>query len=133
MTTEQQSLVGGSEIEKLRKEGITDKGIMGKLSTGRLELQKIKEEQKSMALGGYISLKDDKEEKTLLFTGEYQVKDVPKRDFKTGRVIPGKTVKKWAFSCYDLTFYDPNNHNNPPRLAIFERGQTEAEEILDWL
>jgi hypothetical protein len=40
MTTEQQSLVGGSEIEKLRKEGITDKGIMGKLSTGRLELQR---------------------------------------------------------------------------------------------
>jgi hypothetical protein len=74
-------------------------------------------------------LKHDKETRTFLFTGNYQKIEVPAKDFVTKQIIPGKMVTKYRFQVYDLTSFDPNN---PPEPAIWERGMTEADQVLYW-
>ena len=87
-----------------------------------------KEEQKERLPGQFVSLKQDKQQRTFLFTGQYQKVEKPATDFVTKQTIPGRTVTKWRFQVYDVT--DPNN---PSEAAIWERGNTEAEKILYWL
>ena len=75
--------------------------------------------------GAFISLKEDKETKTLLFTN-YQKIQVPKKDYKTGQVIPGKMVTKYRFQVYDMTTYDPNN---PPQQQF---GSVEEKKQIKY-
>src|SRR5262249_32188485 len=76
----------------------------------------------------FLSLKVDKEKRTFLFTGNYQKLEVPMKDFRTKQEIPGKKQTKWRFQAYDVTDSD-----NPGEVGIWERGYTEAEQVLHWL
>jgi hypothetical protein len=49
------------------------------------------------------------------------------KDFVTKQERPGKTVTRYRFQVYDMTTYDSNN---PPEPAIWERGMTEADQVL---
>ena len=91
-------------------------------------MQRVKEEQKERLPGQFVSLKQDKETRTFLFTGQYQKIEKPATDFVTKQTIPGKMVTKYRFQVYDVT--DPDN---PSEVAIWERGNTEAEKVLYWL
>ena len=46
----------------------------------------------------------------------------------TRQIIPGKMVTKYRFQVYDVTDSD-----NPSDTAIWERGYTEADQVLYWL
>jgi hypothetical protein len=63
-----------------------------------------------------------------LFTGSYQKVELPAKDFVTKQIIPGKMVTKFRFQVYDVT-----NPDSPSDVAIWERGYTEADQILYWL
>lgn len=99
-----------------------------RIAADRAEMQKVKEEQKERLPGQFVSLKQDKETRTFLFTGQYQKIEKPATDFVTKQTIPGKMVTKYRFQVYDVT--DPDN---PSEVAIWERGNTEAEKVLYWL
>jgi hypothetical protein len=114
-------------IDQIRKLGI-DKEMRERIAAERAELERAKEEQKSRLPGKFISLKEDREEKILLFSGNWQKISVPATDFVTKEIIPNRTVQKWRFQVFETT--DPNN---PSESAIFERGRTEASQILDYL
>jgi hypothetical protein len=113
-------------IEQIRSSGI-DKQTLERIATDRVEMQRVKEEQKDRLPGQFVSLKQDKEQRTFVFTGQYQKVEKPVTDFVTKQTIPGKTVTKWRFQVYDVT--DSDN----PEVAIWERGNTEAEKVLYWL
>ena len=91
-------------------------------------MQRIKQEQKERLPGQFVALKQDKETRTFLFTGTYQKLEMPAKDFVTRQIIPGKMVTKYRFQVYDVT--DPDN---PSDTAIWERGYTEADQVLYWL
>ena len=84
--------------------------------------------EESRLPGAFISLKSDKESKTLLFSGNYQKIEVPAKDWQTKQIIPGKMVTKWRWQVYDVT-----NPDRPSEVAIFERGYRESEQILYYL
>ncbi len=115
-------------VEEIRKNGI-DKNVMQKISADRAEMARISQEAKERMPGAFISLKEDKETRTFLFTN-YQKIQVPRKDYKTGQTIPGKSQTKFRFQVYDTTVYDPNN---PPVPAIWERGMAEADQVLYFL
>jgi len=46
-----------------------------------------------------------------------------------GEEWPYKTQTKYRFQVYDLTTFDSKN---PPEAAIWERGMTEADQVLYW-
>jgi hypothetical protein len=100
-------------------------GLRGATLTAVLKTSRTKERLP----GQFISLKEDKETRTFLFTN-YQKIQVPRKDYKTGQTIPGKTVTKYRFHVYDMTTYDPAN---PPMPAIWERGTAEADTVLYFL
>ena len=54
---------------------------------------------------------------------------MPAKDFVTKQEIPGKTLTKYRFQVYDLTTFDSNN---PPEPGIWQRGITEADQVLYW-
>jgi hypothetical protein len=114
-------------IEQIRKDGI-DKQTLERVAAGRAELQRVKQEAKERLPGQFVSLKQDKEQRTFLFTGAYQKLDKPAIDFVTKQIIPGKMVTKYRFQIYDVT--DPDN---PSDVSIWERGITEADQVLYWL
>lgn len=114
-------------IEQIRSQGI-DKATLERIAVERTEMERIKQESKERLPGQFLSLKEDKERRTFLFTGSYQKLEVPAKDFVTKQVIPGKTVTKFRFQVYDVT--DPNN---PTEACIWERGYTEADQVLYWL
>jgi hypothetical protein len=114
-------------IEQIRSSGI-DKQTLERIATDRAEMQRVKEEAKERLPGQFVSLKQDKEQRTFVFTGQYQKAEKPATDFVTKQTIPGRTVTKWRFQVYDVT--DPNN---PSEVSIWERGNTEAEKVLYWL
>ena len=116
-------------IDQIRKDGI-DKQMLERIAAERADMQRIKREAKERLPGQFASLKQDKETRTFLFTGVYQKLPMPAKDFVTKQIIPGKMVTKYRFQVYDLTSFDPNN---PPELAIWERGTTEADQVLYWL
>jgi len=124
------SYSNGSEktVEDLRKNDL-DKDMLERITADRAEMARANKEAKERLPGAFISLKEDKETKTLLFTN-YQKIQLPKKDYKTGQVIPGKMVTKYRFQVYDMTTYDPNN---PPQPAIWERGREEADQVLYFL
>lgn len=122
-----QSTLETRTIEQIRSSGI-DKQTLERIATDRAEMQRVKEEQKERLPGQFVSLKQDKEQRTFLFTGQYQKVEKPATDFVTKQTIPNRTVTKWRFQVYDVT--DPNN---PSESAIWERGKTEAEKVLYWL
>ena len=77
--------------------------------------------------GQFISLRQDKETRTFLFTGQWQKIQAQAKDFVTKQEIPGKTVTHYRFQVYDMTTHDPQN---PPEAGIWERGMTEADQVL---
>ena len=114
-------------IEQIRKDGI-DKQTLERVAAERAELQRVKQEAKERLPGQFLSLKQDKETRTFLFTGAYQKADKPAIDFVTRQTIPGKMVTRFRFQVYDVT-----NPDNPSDAAIWERGSTEADQALYWL
>lgn len=114
-------------IEQIRKDGI-DKQTLERIAAGRAEMDRAKREAKERLPGQFVSLKQDKETRTFLFTGAYQKLDKPAIDFVTRQAIPGKMVTRYRFQVYDVT-----NPDNPSDVAIWERGYTEADQVLYWL
>jgi len=130
MSTSTQStleVVGTKTIDQIRKDGI-DEEMLERIASERQEMQRIKQEQKERLPGQFVTLKQDKETRTFLFTGAYQKLEVPAKDFVTKQIIPGKMVTKYRFQVYDVT--DPDN---PSDTVIWERGYTEADQVLYWL
>ena len=109
-------------IDQIRK-------MLERIAAERAEMQRIKEQVKARLPGQFVSLRQDKEMRIFLFTGNYQKIQVPAKDFVTKQEIPGKTVTKYRFQVYDLTSFDPNN---PPEGAIWERGSNEADQVMFW-
>ena len=121
-------VVGTRTIDQIRNDGI-DKQLKERIAAERAEMQRMKDQAKERLPGQFISLRQDKETRTLLFTGQWQKLQVPAKDFVTKQEIPGKTVTKYRFQVYDLTSFDSNN---PPEPAIWERGTIEADQIFYW-
>ena len=94
-------------IDQIRK-------MLERIAAERAEMQRIKEQVKARLPGQFVSLRQDKEMRIFLFTGNYQKIQVPAKDFVTKQEIPGKTVTKYRFQVYDLTSFDPNN---PPEAV----------------
>jgi hypothetical protein len=114
-------------IGQIRKDGI-DKQTLERIAAERAQMERVKQEAKERLPGQFVSLKQDKEQSTFLFTGDYQKLEVPAKDFVTKQIIPGKMVTKFRFQVYDVT--DPDN---PSDVSIWERGITEADQVLYWL
>jgi hypothetical protein len=57
-------------IEQIRKDGI-DKQMLERIAAERQEMQRIKQEQKERLPGQFVTLKQDQETRTFLFTGNY--------------------------------------------------------------
>jgi hypothetical protein len=114
-------------IDQIRKGGI-DKQTLERIAADRTEMQRVKQQAKERLPGQFLSLKQDKEQRTFLFTGAYQKLEVPAKDFVTKQIIPGRTVTRFRFQVYDVT--DPDS---PSDVAIWERGTTEADQVLYWL
>jgi hypothetical protein len=115
-------------IDEIRKSGI-DKSTLERIATERAEMERQKQEQKERLPGHFVSLKQDKEQRTFLFTGEYQKVQLPAKDFVTKQIIPGKMVTRFRFQIYDVTSPDTLS----PEPSIWERGATEADSVLYWL
>jgi hypothetical protein len=111
-------------IEQIRKGGI-EKSTLDRIAAERAELERQKEEAKERLPGKFVSLKENLEERTFLFTGEYQKVQVPLKDFVTKQIIPGKTTTRFRFQVYDTT-----NPDSPSEVAIWERGATEAKMVF---
>ncbi len=110
LSTNQSTLevAGARTIDQIRKDGI-DKQLKQRIAAERAEMQRIKDQTKERLPGQFISLRQDKETRTFLFTGQWQKLLVPAKDFVTKQEIPGKTVTKYRFQVYDLTTFDSNN------------------------
>jgi hypothetical protein len=69
-------------IEQIRKSGI-DKETRERIAQERAEIERQQQEARERLPGRFISLKEDREEKVLLFSGQYQRISVPATDFIT--------------------------------------------------
>ena len=127
MSTNQPQELETKTIEQIRAQGI-DKGTLERIAAERAEMERVKQEAKERMPGQFVSLKQDKEQRTFLFTGAYQKLQVPAKDFVTKQLIPGKTVTKFRFQVYDVT-----NPKIVSDVCIWERGYTEADQVLYWL
>jgi hypothetical protein len=78
-------------IEQIRKDGI-DEQMLERVAAERMEMERTKQEAKERLPGHFVSLKQDKETRTFLFTGDYQKVQLPAKDFVTKQTIPGKMV-----------------------------------------
>jgi len=117
------NLETAKSIAEVRKNGL-DKQTLERISTGW-------NEQNRMTRRGYLgslSPKQDKKTRKFLFTGQYQKVNKPATDFVTKQEIPGKMITRYRFQVYDGT--DANSPNDP---SIWERGFTEADQVLYWL
>jgi hypothetical protein len=123
----QLNLQTAKTIDQIRNDGL-DKQTLERIAAERAEMERAKQEAKERLPGQFTSLKQDKETRTFLFTGAYQKLEVPAKDFVTKQIIPGKMVTKFRFQVYDVT--DPDS---PSDVAIWERGNTEADQVLYWL
>lgn len=115
-----------STIAEIRKNGL-NKETLARIDADYAEMEKAKQDAKERLPGQFLSLKQDKEMKTFLFTGNYQKVQKPATDFITKQEIPGKTITKFRFQVYDVT-----NPDSPTEVAIWERGLTEAGTVLHW-
>jgi hypothetical protein len=84
-------------IDQILKDGI-DKQTLERIAAERAEMERAKQEAKERLPGHFISFKQDKEQKNLLFTGAYQKLDLPAKDFVTKQIIPGKMGYKIQIS-----------------------------------
>jgi hypothetical protein len=84
-------------IDQIRKDGI-DRQTLERIAADRVEMERTKQEAKERLPGHFISFKQDKEQKNLLFTGAYQKLDLPAKDFVTKQIIPGKMGYKIQIS-----------------------------------
>ena len=82
----------------------------------------------SSTRGKFIKFVHDSEHKRLSFTGRFDRKQVPYKDFITNELIQGKFSDRYSFECYDII--DPDHPSEP---CIWERGPTDAKTILYWL
>lgn len=115
-------------IEEIRKQGL-EPSVIEKIQHDKAEMDRLEKENAERLKGNYISFKEDKERKALLFSGKYQKLDVPAKDFATGKIIENKFVQKWRFECYDVT-----GQTNPnPEVSIWERGWREAKVVMHFL
>jgi hypothetical protein len=114
-------------IDQIRTQGL-EPSTLEKIQHDKAEMDRLEKQNADRLKGNYISFKDDKETKTLLFTGKYQKVDVPMKDFATGKIIEGKTVAKWRFECYDTS-----NPNNISEVSVWERGYREAKVVMHFL
>jgi hypothetical protein len=114
-------------IEEIRKHEL-DPNTLQKIHDDKAEMDRIEKENVERLKGNYISFVQDKDTKTLLFTGKYQKLDVPAKDFATKEIIPNKYVQKWRFEVYDVT-----DINNPSDVSIWERGYREAKTVMHFL
>src|SRR5215467_467369 len=105
-------VVGTRTIDQIRNDGI-DKQLKERIAAERAEMQRMKDQAKERLPGQFVSLRQDKETRTFLFTGQWQKLQVPAKDFVTRQEIPGKTVTKYRFQVYDLTSFDSNNSPEP--------------------
>ena len=89
MSTNQSTLeaVGARTIDQIRKDGI-DKQMLQRVAEERAEMQRVKEQVKERLPGQFLSLRQDKEMRTFLFTGNWQKIQVPAKDFVTKQEIP---------------------------------------------
>jgi hypothetical protein len=102
LSTNQSTLeaVGATKtIDQIRKDGI-DKQLKERIAAERAEMQYIKDQAKQRLPGQFISLRQDKETRTFLFTGQWQKIQVPAKDFVTKQEIPSKTVTRYRFQVY---------------------------------
>ena len=99
-------------IDQIRKDGI-DKQTLERIAAERAEMQRVKQEAKDRLPGQFLSLKQDKERRTFLFTGAYQKVELPAKDLVTKQIIPGKMVTKFRFQVYDVT-----NPDSPSDVSI---------------
>lgn len=110
-----------------------DKEALERIAAERAEIQYTKET--SQKPGDFITFKNDKETRVLLFMENgWEKVQVPATEYdaatKTYKEISGKTQTKYNFECYDLTTYDPAN---PPQLSKWQRGKRDADQVLYWL
>ena len=127
MSTSNQSLevVGTKTIDQIRKDGIY-KQLKERIAAERAEMQHIKDQVKERLPGQFLSLRQD-----IYSPGNGRSCKYRRRTMlQQQQEIPGKMVNKWRFQVYDMTSFDPNNHPEP---AIWERGMTEADQVLYWL
>jgi serine protease inhibitor ecotin len=115
-------------IDQIRTQGL-EPNTLEKIKADKAEMDRLEKQNAERLKGNYISFKDDKERKVLLFSGKYQKVDVPTKDFATGKTIENKFVQKWRFECYDMT--DQTNPN--PEVSIWERGWREAKVVMHFL
>src|SRR5215469_9902523 len=106
--------LGTRTIDQIRKDGI-DKETLQRIAAERAGMQRAKQEAKERLPGQFLSLKQDKERRTFLFTGAYQKLEVPAKDFVTKQIIPGKMTK------YRFQVYDATDQDNPSEVSISER------------
>ena len=102
----------------------TKKNIRATLENIREKVEK----QSNNAGKNFIKFAADRERKRLSFTGKFEMKREPVKDFVTKALIPGKFSDVYYFECYDIT--DPNH---PSQLCTWQRGTREANTILYWL
>ena len=114
-------------IEQIRTQGL-DPSILQKIHDDKAEMDRIERETAERLKGNYINFAQDKDTKTLLFTGKYQKLDVPAKDFATKEIIPNKYVQKWRFEVYYVT-----DINNPSDVSIWERSYREAKTVMHFL
>ena len=114
-------------IEQIRKDGIV-KQTLERIAAERAEMERVKQEATERLPGQFLSLKQDKEQRNLLFTGAWQKVEKPAQDFLTKQIIPGKMVTKYRFQVYDVT-----NPDSPSDVAIWERGYKDANRVFYWL
>ena len=115
-------------IDEIRNQGM-DPETLQKIQHDKAEMDRLEKENAERLKGNYISFKEDKERKVLLFSGKYQKLDVPAKDFATGKIIENKFVQKWRFECYDVT----DQTNPSPEVSIWERGWREAKVVMHFL
>ena len=120
-----QSNVETRTIADVRKTGL-DKSVLERIAATRAAMERTEKEQKQRLPGSFLSLKDDKEERTFLFTGNWEEITKPAIDWQTKQEIPGRTVTRFRFQAYDIT--DPSV-TDPP-VGIFERGRKDAGKVL---
>jgi hypothetical protein len=124
LTQEIKSVQATPSIEQIRRQGFDAKD-MQKIQDDKAEFDRIESRPK----GNFITFKNDKEQKTLLFTGKYEKAQVPDVDFATKQEIPGKFVTKWRFQVWDTT----NPSRMPEEPSIWERGWRDAKTIIFFL
>ncbi|MBV9175467.1 MAG: hypothetical protein JO297_00345 [Nitrososphaeraceae archaeon] len=110
-----------------------DKETKQKIQAYIEEIDRKQQQQNIPRKTKYITFVSDRERKLLYFTGKFDKKEVPEKDFQTGEMIPGKYKNRYSFECYDITTTPPTAEELPTNQSepsIWERGAADARTIL---